>query len=262
MQCHTNNKVVQKPMLNLLLMMMVTSVYSEVSVAKGNSQQLPHHALQLASGSNPWALPQQPENVPGFAPSPRYPNNQQNNQLNMQYPGFRFVTPEILESLKQQQMQTQKVPDDRQWQPYRSPRLNAPPQYMPPQHMLPQYMPPQSMQKPPQQNPFAYQPGRVMPDSLMPDSLMPGIPGMGRLNPLHDAPAVSPWGSAPDVMNQGGSSPWVPNAAIGGIPPMNILPFSDFGSSGFGSNDEAGYGINNYERKVFNPFTFAPNGNL
>ena len=191
------------------------------------------------NSGNPWALPQPPEKVPDFQRSPQYGNQPYyKDQTDIQYPGFRFVTPEILESLKQQQIQTQQVPGN---DPYRRYRRPPPPQ---PQQQL--------MSEPPMQEHYGFPPT-----------------GMGFSNPLYDTPAVSPWGSGPDVMYRGESFPWVPDAAIGGIPPMNVTPFtgSDEGSNwgGNGENNEkgnVGSGRAPVRNNVFNPFTFGPNGNL
>ena len=95
---------------------------------------------------------------------------------------------------------------------------------------------------------------------------------MGYTNPIYDVPAVSPWGSGADVIYQGGSfpgalpdsSPWVPNEAIGGLPPIHVPPFE--GGSNWGklnntgsNNAEAEYGERQKDNNVFNPFTFVPN---
>lgn len=188
------------------------------------------------NSGNPWALPPAPEKVPDFQRPPQYGHQPyHDDQTDIQYPGFRFVTPEILESLKQQQIQTQQVPENN---PYRQYRRSPPPQ--------------QFMSEPPVQGYYGFPPA-----------------GMGFANPLYDTPAVSPWGSGPDVIYRGESLPLVPDAAIGGLPPMNVMPFSgsDEGS-GWGSSGEknersgAESGRAPIRNKVFNPFTFGPNGNL
>ena len=80
--------------------------------------------------------------------------------------------------------------------------------------------------------------------------------GTGSLNPAFDVPAVSPWGDTPDVFYRGEEFPWMPNEAIGGVPPIHVPPFS--GNSGLGEvNDSAG----RTENKVFNPFTFLQKEN-
>lgn len=251
MQSYRHNKFVLKLMLSLLLLMTV-SAYA----GNGNNQPFARHVLQLASDGNPWALPPQPADfMPGFAPLPHQLNGQWDTQRQIprQFRGDRFVTPEIIESIKQQQKQAQKTPDYRRNQSYRTPRSNVPQNFMPAMPMQPS---------------FTYPPSRMMPDAVLPGMLnMPRMPGLQTMNPLHDAPAVSPWGSGYDVLNRGASSPWVPNAAIGGIPPMHIQPFDDFTE-----NNESGYGWHqnlnqNQNQKlnqnsVFNPFTFGPGSNL
>jgi len=218
-----NNKFTVSLVFSLLAMLAASAI--------AGNQPRPQYSLQMAGGSlNPWALPQTPEKPSGFQPQP-WSGNQpyQNDQSDIQYPGFRFVTPEILESLKQQQMQTQQVPPR---YPYR--------QYSNRQYSRQPSLPPQLMSEQPV-------PGYY------------GAPsqGMGFANPLYDTPAVSPWGSGPDVIYRGQSFPGVPDAAIGGIPPMNVTPFIGDNAQG-----EAGSGSGQKQNNVFNPFTFGSNGNL
>jgi len=183
-------------------------------------------ATAVAGNSgNPWALPPAPEKAPTFQHAPQYGQQQyQGDQTNIQYPGYRFVTPEILNSLKQQQMQTQQVPGNYPHRQYRRQPVQ----------------PPQLVSEPPMQEYYGLPPA-----------------SMGFATPLYDAPAVSPWGSGPDVIYRGESFPWVPDAAIGGIPPMNVSPF-------IGSNEKGDVesGRIPMQNNVFNPFTFGPNGNL
>jgi len=221
--CLMQHRIINKFAVNLVFSLLVTIVVSAmtVSVAADNTihQQLPQYSLLLAGGqSNPWALPQAPEDTQGFQYPPQDTNQQYpGNRADIQYPGFRFVTPEILESLKQQQMQSQRIPGD----------------YLKRQYSSPPSMPLQRMQRLPAQEYYGYPPPA----------------GTGSSNPLYDVPAVSPWGNGPDVLYQGESFPWLPDAAIGGIPPIPVQPFPE----------------NNERREtgnVFNPFTFGPNGNL
>jgi len=218
-------RMINKFTLSLVFGLLITMT---VSVTAGSYIQppLPHHSLQLAAGStNPWALPQVPEKPANFQRPPQQPNYRyQQEQSGVEYRGFRFVTPQILESLKQQQMQTQQVPGN-----------------------YPNYQ---------------YRPQQSTPPQLMSEQPVPGYygfpsTGMGQSNPLYDMPAVSPWGNGPDMLYRGESLPWVPDAAIGGIPPMNILPFA--GNNGAG---EAETGRSQNQNKVFNPFSFGRNGNL
>ncbi len=218
-----NNKFTVSLMFSLLAMLTVSAI--------AGNQPLPQYSLQMAGNSlNPWALPQVPEKPSGFQSQPRYSNQPyQNDQSDIQYPGFRFVTPEILESLKQQQMQTQQVPPR---YPYR--------QYSNRQYRRQPSPPPQLMSEQPMQGYYG----------------VPS-PGLGFANPLYDTPAVSPWGSGPDVIYRGQSFPWVPDAAIGGIPPMQVTPFIDNNGQG-----DVGSGGELKQNNVFNPFTFGSNGNL
>lgn len=220
MQHMINNKLTMSLMFGLLATVAV------LAMAGSNTRQplSPYSLLLAGSSDNPWALPPAPEKVPDFQRSPQYGNQPyQEDQADIQYPGFRFVTPEILESLKQQQMQTQQVPRGYPYHQYRAQ----------------QSPPPQFMSEPPQGY-YGFP-----------------SPGMGFANPLYDAPAVSPWGNGPDVMYRGQSFPWVPDAAIGGIPPMNVQPFTE-NSEMYEAEPEQKQNQNN----VFNPFTFGPNGNL
>jgi len=211
MQQHIfNNKFIAKLMFSLLVTIAVSIV--TVSAAADNNVR-----LQLVAGqSNPWALPQDR--------SQQYPEN----QADTRYPGYRFVTPEILESLKQQQIQNQQVPGNGSKYQYR------PPQSMPPQSDLGQSM----------HDYYGYPPA-----------------GMDSLNPLYDAPLLSPlshgMGHGTDLMQRGEPFPWLPDAATGGIPPMNVQPFTENNST-----PEAENGFKQDNDNVFNPFTFGPNGNL
>ncbi len=217
-----NNKLIMSLMFSLLATVAVSTM------AGGNARQpLSPYSLLLAGGSsNPWALPQAPEEAPSFRRSPQYSNRRyQEDQTDIQYPGFRFVTPEILESLKQQQMQMQQTPRRYPYRQYRA-------QPSPPQQQL--------MSEPPVQDYYGF----------------PST-GMGSSNPLYDTPAVSPWGNGPDVMYRGESFPWVPDAAIGGFPPMNVQPFTENTET-----RETESGRRREQNNVFNPFTFGPNGNL
>jgi len=78
--------------------------------------------------------------------------------------------------------------------------------------------------------------------------------GMGGVNPIYDAPTASPWSNAPDVLYRGEDFSWLPDEAIGGLPPINAPMFGD--DKGFGGTDNRAGNMNN---KVFNPFTFLQN---
>jgi hypothetical protein len=74
---------------------------------------------------------------------------------------------------------------------------------------------------------------------------------MGSLNPAYDVPAVSPWGETPDALYRGDQFPWMPNEAVGGVPPIHVPPYTN--TNQFDVMDEP---TNNTENKVFNPYTF------
>ena len=195
------------------------------------SQALPQYSIQLiAEQTNPWVLPQTSEESLDLQQSTRFrkqPKRTENYQMG------RFVTPEVLESLKQQQIQTQLMPKSRENN-----------------QLMRQKLP--FMQAAPQQAP-----------SIFPGQGYYGSPsyGMDYVNPLYTAPAVPPWGSGPDVIYRGeslpgllpdgsDSLPWVPSEAMGGMPPMHIPSWGE-------NNSEQ-----QIEDNVFNPFTFIPNRNL
>ena len=241
--------------------LLISLLMSNLATAgSGIEKSLLKHSPQLLAGQwNPWALPEVPENTMGFQcpadsqseqpygkPSYGKPMGTQEQGRPIEFKqhlGGRFVTPGILESLKQQQIQTQMTPA---YEPHR------------------QLRPRQRMQQQPvtrsaEKNYYYGEPSY----------------GMGTVNPLFDAPAVSPWGSGPDVIYRGqsfpdsfsgvlpDSSPWVPNEAIGGLPPIHVPPFEagsnwrELNSAG-SNNAEAENIEKRTENNVFNPFTFAP----
>ena len=66
---------------------------------------------------DPWALPKTPGSSPGFQQKPTTQGQQyQSRQIEKYDQGSRFITPEILESIKQQQIQTQLMPENKQRQ--------------------------------------------------------------------------------------------------------------------------------------------------
>jgi hypothetical protein len=132
----------------------------------------------------------------------------------------RYVTPDIIESLNRQEAQHYS-------------RLNGGKgQNFAPDYQVPSY-------------------GRYPQEHSAPPAY-----GMGSLNPAFDVPAVSPWGDTPDVLYRGEEFPWMPNEAIGGVPPIHVPPFS--GNSGLGGVDDS---AGRTENKVFNPFTFLQKEN-
>jgi hypothetical protein len=80
--------------------------------------------------------------------------------------------------------------------------------------------------------------------------------GMGSVNPGYDVPAVSPWGDTPDVLHGGEKFPWMPNEAIGGVPPIYVPP-----SVGGNSANNGNGSTSKMKSEVFNPYTFLQNGN-
>ena len=190
------------------LMVMASTVVADNNVVQPGAD----YSMQyVAEAANPWLLPEQQGNRQGFKKFPAYQGQQDHaDKTDMQNQGHRFVTPEILESIHQQQKQSQLLRDDSQ---------------------KPQYRPPQ------------------------PGSGHYGYPPYS--NPLYDTPAISPWGSGSNSLYQGGSLPWVPSEAIGGISP--ITPMYHYGESGsiVDPNTEK-----QKQNNVFNPYTFIRDENF
>jgi hypothetical protein len=246
-----------------LLAVLATTALAEGDVYQGLPQYLAQNTADQyrpdqyrpdqssPSPVNPWSLPQQQLSPPESQPRPKYygqpaPVNppvgqyqEGQGQVGRGQTG-RFVTPEILESLKQQQKHYQVMPEN---QRYRQP---AERQYMP-------TMPVPGI-------PGAGLPGSGMQGSGLPGQWGYGYPlyGTGSTGPLYDVPAVSPWGNDADILYRGESFPLVPSEAIGGIPPM---PMPSFGL-GNEKNSNAGDSIETDENNVFNPFNFLPNRSL
>ncbi|MBT8118256.1 MAG: hypothetical protein KJN89_00950 [Gammaproteobacteria bacterium] len=201
-----------------LLMIMVSPVKAD----DGSSL---YPVQEIAEKSNPWALPQQQERRPGYQQQPYRGQTQPDDSRGPSQPSHqwqpprdRFVTPSFLESLKKQQQQYQVMPENRQ-QPQGG------------------------------RNPWRSGPS-------LPGQGAYGYPsyGSGTVNPLYDAPAVSPWGDGADVLLRGESFPMVPSEALGGLPPMHV---PSFGMKNF-KNSESEEPSEVYEGNVFNPFTFLP----
>jgi len=237
---------------SLMFSLLMTNV---ATAGSGTEKSLLKYSPQLLAGQwNPWVLPEVPEKTMAFqCPADTQSEQSYGKPMGAQEQARplefkkrlsgRFVTPGILESLKQQQIQTQMTPS-----------------YEPTRQLRPQ----QRMQQQPvtrfaEKNYYYGEPSY----------------GMGSVNPLFDAPAVSPWGNGPDIIYRGqsfpesfsgvmpGSSPWVPSEAIGGLPPIHVPPFA--GSSNWRELNSAGSNsveAENTERQIennlFNPFTFAP----
>lgn len=254
-----------------LLLAFATTAFAEDKVI---SQRLPDHAFRLiGGGTNPWALPEVDEKS-------KYYLFRGRSEPAREHQGSRFVTPEILESLKQQQMLYQQSPGGEQNLrpgPYQPGPYQSVPRRTLPDHSMPgQFMP-----APPGYGLSV--PGSSMyapPTSNMLDQRGYGLPsdGMSYSNPMLDVPSVSPWGSpswgnTSDLLQRGGAFPWMPDAAVGGLPPIHVQPFADKRYDEFGDKKgnrqnpgEAGKREDDRVRplpgNVFNPFSFAPNGNL
>ena len=249
--------------LSLLLSIAVTA-HTEEAIA----QVIPHDSLQLAANQgNPWALPEA-EDKSQYGQFPGHDTQKKNPVFKQR--GYRFVTPEILESLKQQQMLYQQIPGYDQRPGYEQ-RRARPYQSRPGQLVPTPLMPGLSMK-----GPSLYQSPMQRSYGLPPD-------GMSYSNPMYDIPEVSPWGSDSNLLQRGGSFPWMPDAAVGGLPPIHVQPFGDdafSNSHGFDqawpeekTNNQGGVTMpllpsmqmplqNAPQNNIFNPFSFGPNGNL
>ncbi len=214
------------------------------------SQQIPDYSFQLIdSRSNPWALPQVDEQS-------KFQLFRGQQGRPQQHQGSRFVTPEILESLKQQQMMYQRLPGDRLIN--RGSYGMAPQQRRPVQDLPVQNLPAQTLPAPP-----VY--GLSVPGATGPSIYAPPMYNMpnqgGYSNPMIDVPSVSPWGNGSDLLQRGGSFPWMPDAAVGGLPPIHVQPFMG-NQGGTDENRRLNDRLNPLPNNVFNPFSFGPNGNL
>jgi len=239
-----DNKITANLMIALPLLVVST-------IAAGNSFQPIHsYSNQLAgTPGNPWALPPEPRQQPEFKSptqdryySPPNGSDVYTERVRPEAAG-RYVTPEILQSLKQQQSQQQGM-------------LGIVPELMPPRRVpYTNY----NRRLPQQYNNSQLLPGY---SGGVQNFGMPSQSGMGSSNPLFDVPSVSPWSNAPDVLYRGEDMPWLPDAALDGMPPIPISPYMD--NYGFGGSDrqfspstEGQYPV---QDNVFNPFTFAPGG--
>ncbi|RKZ57091.1 MAG: hypothetical protein DRQ44_16140 [Gammaproteobacteria bacterium] len=321
-------------------LMMITTT----AIAAGPVSQYSLRAT--AEQSNPWALTQTPNSAAGYQRIPKSwrPHNQQQNQhsqIKKYRPGFRFVTPEILQSLKHQQIQTQLMTGNNQrpLMPRQSIQNHAyPPGFQQtPKTTRPQYqvnriekykrssrfvtpetleslkhqqiqtllmtknnqrplLQRQSIQNHAYPSGFQqtakswrpqYQSSQVenyrrgsrfvtseileslkqqqIQTQLMPENKQRplltrqsiqnyGYPssGMGYTNPLYDTPAVSPWASGSDVLYGGTSSPFVPKEATGGLSPIHIPPFANNN----GVYEPVGTNIQK-ESNTFKPYNFG-----
>ncbi len=253
-----NNKVTTNLIFGLLVAL-TSAAFADGSIRQGQTYPI----LLAGNQTNPWALPPEPEEQqPKFRQRlweryGQYQDDQKTStdevrsddvrpnsaRLNEVRPGTgsRFVTPETLESIKQQQMRQQGV------QMYsQDPRL-----------------------------PGANYNHRVVPLQRMSELPLPDYYGntprygsyprssMGYTNPLYDVPAVSPWGNGADMLYRGEEFPWLPGTALGGLPPIPASPYigNNDGVYTNESTQPAQNTLNPEQDKVFNPFTFAPNRN-
>jgi len=217
------------------------------------------------------------------------------------YQGGRFVTPEIMDSLKRQQMYFQQAPEDNynNGQP-RSPghRGQAEPFRTKPLYGQDSYNYPSSSGmveglsgSPGSGLNRAMNSGRYDGSGGIYDgSINPGginQSGMSNSNPLYDAPLTSPWGSGPDVLYRGESLPdsfpgsftdsfsgaypnnmlWVPGEAIGGLPPIQIpsYDYKQYADDNYDPKSDVYNPANpdSYIREnAFNPLNFMPDSNI
>jgi len=209
---------------------------------------------------NPWALPEPVEPEYGHFPEKpaRYGHANDADQAKKGQAGSsgqqsygnwppsqsRFVTPETLESLKKQQRRMQQI-------------------YDPGQYSGPHYR----YEGNPGVRPMMRSPSLYTPYG---GSLYSTPYGAGGYNPLFDSPMSSPWLTDPGAMFRGQSFSYVPDEAIGGIPPMRTPVYgpgrmptglSD-GMMSDSLQDPAGDIIDEVPEKVFNPFTFLPDSSL
>ena len=177
-----NNKLILSWVYSLLMIMTTTAL--------ADSEDFQFSKQLVAEQSNPWALPQVKKKKPGYTgvynqnnqadsidgqysdtpyQGQQYQNRDgsgQNQRKNYWQPQVdRFVTPEFLESLKQQQKRYQIMPENRQ------------------NH---EYGPQGSIQRSPE-------PGLPGLNSSGYSMFGPSY-GKGSVNPLYDTPAESPWG--------------------------------------------------------------------
>jgi hypothetical protein len=199
--------------------------------------------FRYASG-NPWALPEPKSGLdaPPDWRSGRYgqqdgaaevPGRRENNWNST---GGRFVTPEILESLKKQQTQAQRVN----------------PGYSPGQYYNQGYS---SGNFYPGRGSYyganIYGTNRRMYNSPYGGYFSPyggyfSPYGMSYYDPLYNAPATSPWLWQPDPLLGGGGFGYYPEGGIGEIAPMEMSNFSPV----------LGDGMPGMQNRLFNPYNF------
>lgn len=258
----------------LLMFGLLVSFVNTAAAERYTSQGFPNTPPQSVQKSNPWAFEEQSSGSSSAAPNDSAANNQMPAPKKM----WRYVTPEILESLKQQQTQLQNVPEQNKYGRFNANRDNRRPP---------------SLKSRPMWQPLS--------PNIMQQQMLPASPyGMNRSNPMYEVPTVSPWSNEPDGMYRGelfsdslsgwvpipparslwsGNLPdlssdetlWAPNEGVDGIPPILTPSFGDFsyGKQSFGALERTemmGQDAGRYEEEakdnVFNPFTFIQNRHL
>ena len=231
--------------------------YQDLPPARGSAPYYPQQSHRQSAGrsANPWALPDTavPENdyiqdtpAPDQHMAPETPVARPDGDGAGEYiendwsvRHDRFVTPEILDSIERQQTRMQQTygADSYPHQnDYRQDRYYS--------------------GMPPSAAPLPYAPYGV------PSYRSPY--GLGGFNPLFDSPMSSPWLTDPGALLRGQSFSYVPDEAIGGIPPMRTpgfgpggLPGGMSGDLGPGSMQDSGKELlDDMPDEVFNPFTF------
>jgi len=98
-------------------MVMASTALADSNVMQSSSGR----SMQfVAEQTNPWLLPEKQEDRTDFKKFPNYQGQQnQSNRADERVQGNRFVTPEILESLNQQQKQNQLMPENSPHQQYK-----------------------------------------------------------------------------------------------------------------------------------------------
>jgi len=246
-------------------------------------------AVVAAEGSNPWLLPQAPMSDDWQQTGGQRDSKQQPSSPASQAKVWRFVTPEILDSIKHQQMQMQMMPGQivpRQRRVEPSGSCPVIPEEKP--VFQPQFVPGTGLM--PQSSYYSGQPVYSR-QAVMP-SQMPAVApsamhqGMNNTNPMYDTPAVSPWGQGADVLYRGESFPnsipgsvpsvlegkfpgvsqqaypWVPSEAMGGLLPIPVSPtiqdsYEPEDQHVIEQSADKKVEKSNVE-DVFNPFTFLP----
>jgi len=229
--------------------------------------------VSAAERSNPWALPQA-----AMERGAQLNDEQSQGAVPKAQKLWRFVTPEALNSLKQQQIQMQLMPGHTDLNQSGAAPANSC-----------SVQPEPSLRQHPWMPRFGVAPqgSNMGGQTVLPSGM---LYGMSANNPVYDSPAVSPWGNGADVLYRGeslpksspgsfpstwggefpgmssGSYPWVPNEALGGLLPIPV-PSETVNSYQRERLDERGEsGDKIVEKtkidKVFNPFTFLPGDSL